>query len=273
MKSFKYYIKELKTKKYHITIYSNNPKEPTRNINFSKKNLIIYIGLFSVIVILISLFISSILPIKNLFKVRTNNEKLIEIESRIKKISSEMLVLQEYNNILKYALGDTTSKNYVNGNSIDSILNTISDIEINTISKQNIKGNLSDDNSLDIPFSLPISNFLVSQEYDDEENHFGVDFAGKTGDPIFAPADGVVVFSNYTTDYGNTMILVHGNKFLTKYKHNLCNLKSVGSYVHRGEIIAMLGNTGKLSTSPHLHFEIWKNGVPKNPFKYLLIRN
>ncbi|HQJ76485.1 MAG TPA: M23 family metallopeptidase, partial [Bacteroidota bacterium] len=128
-------------------------------------------------------------------------------------------------------------------------------------------------NSLDIPFSLPISNFLVSQEFDDEENHFGVDFAGKTGDPIFAPADGVVVFSNYTTDYGNTMILVHGNKFLTKYKHNLCNLKSVGSYVHRGEIIALLGNTGKLSSSPHLHFEIWKNGVPKNPFKYLLIRN
>jgi len=273
MKSIKNYIKELKTKKYHITIYSNDPKEPTRNINFSKKNLIIYIGIFSVIVILISLFFSSLYPIKNFFKVRTNNEKLVEIESKIKRISSEMLVLQEYNNILKYALGDTISKNSITSNSVDSILNSISDIEMTTTNKQSNNNTLNDDNSLDIPFSLPISNFLVSQEFDDEENHFGVDFAGKTGDPIFAPADGVVVFSNYTTDYGNTMILVHGNKFLTKYKHNLCNLKSVGSYVHRGEIIALLGNTGKLSSSPHLHFEIWKNGVPKNPFKYLLIRN
>lgn len=272
MNSIKKFLIELKKKRYHISIYSNDPNEPTRNINLSKKTIFLYSIIF-ILVFLIFLFLfGSIIPLKFLFKTKSNNEKLVEIESKIKRISAEMLVLQEYNNTLKYVLGDTTQKQNISKKSIDSIINLYSDFELKNGNANSLKTNLNDDISLDIPFSLPTSNYIISQEFDDEENHFGIDFAGKTGDPIYAAADGIVVFSNYTIDYGNTLILVHGNKFLSKYKHNLCNLKPVGSYVHRGEVIALLGNTGRLSSSPHLHFEIWKNGIPKNPLKYLLLK-
>ena len=271
MESIKKHIKEIRTKKYYLSFYSNSPNESTININFSKKTLLIYSSLLIGVIILLMVALI-IFPIGNMIRKVPDASKLKEIDTKIKKISSEILVIQEYNNQLKYALGDTAAGHAANYKSLDSLLNTLNVTEIkNTALEKNTL--ILDDNAIDIPFSMPVSNFIVSQEFDDEENHFGVDFAGKTGDPIYATADGVVVFSNYTVDFGNTMILVHGNKFLTKYKHNLSNLKSVGSYVHRGEIIAMLGNTGRLSSSPHLHFEIWKSGVAKNPFKYLITRH
>jgi murein DD-endopeptidase MepM/ murein hydrolase activator NlpD len=273
MELLKKYITEIRTKKYHLSIFSNDPNEPTKNINFSKKSLIFYSALFVVLIIILMVSLFYIIPLGNMTKKAPDIAKLKEIELKVKKISSEVLILQEYNNQLKFALGDTSVGHAANYRTLDSLLNSLGPVETKNSPNSKAELTLSDDNSLDIPFSLPVSNVVVSQEFDDEENHLGVDFAGKTGDPVYATADGVVVFSNYTVDYGNTMILVHGNKFLTKYKHNLSNLKSVGNYVHRGEMIAMLGNTGRLSTSPHLHFEIWKNGVAKNPFKYLITRN
>lgn len=218
-------------------------------------------------------FFVSIFPLGNMIRKTPDSAKLKEIEAKIKKLGSEIVVIQEYNNQLKYALGDTSAGHAVNYRSLDSLLNSISSTEVKNLKTDGSESSLTEDNAIDVPFSLPVSNFIVSQEFDDEENHLGVDFAGKTGDPVYAAADGVVIFSNYTVDYGNTMIIVHGNKFFTKYKHNMSNLKPVGSYVHRGEMVAMLGNTGRLSTSPHLHFEIWKNGIAKNPFKYLITRH
>jgi murein DD-endopeptidase MepM/ murein hydrolase activator NlpD len=223
-----------------------------------------------IVLLLVSLFY--IIPYGNMLRKAPDAARLKEIDSKIKKINSEIMLIQEYNNQLKYALGDTSAGHAANYKSLDSLLNSINITETKNPISAKYTEPMIEDKAIDIPFSLPVSNLIVSQEFDDGENHFGVDFAGKTGDPVYATADGVVVFSNYSVDYGNTIIIVHGNKFLTKYKHNLSNLKSVGSYVHRGEMIAMLGNTGRLSTSPHLHFEIWKNGVAKNPFKYLITR-
>jgi murein DD-endopeptidase MepM/ murein hydrolase activator NlpD len=273
MESLKNILKEIRTKKYHLTLYTNDPNEPTKNINISKKTLLIYLAFFTGLVMIVLFFIFSMIPLGRMIKSSPDESKLKEIETKIKRVGSEIVVLQEYNNQLRYALGDTSVGHAANYQSMDSLLNSLgSGTEVND-ERQNRVSVSHEVSSLDVIFSMPVSNYILSQEFDDGENHFGVDFAGKTGDPVFASADGVVVFSNYTIDYGNTLILVHGNKFLTKYKHNLANLKSVGSYVTRGEMIAMLGNTGRLSSSPHLHFEIWKNGVAKNPIKYLINRN
>jgi murein DD-endopeptidase MepM/ murein hydrolase activator NlpD len=218
-------------------------------------------------------------PINRFISKRSPEAKrLLIIEEKVKKLYSEMFRLTAYNNKLKYALGDTTVKDLEN---IDQ--NKFIEEKDNYLLKPEFTTSLNPDRSngynyfevsktIDMPFTTPVSNYIISQEFDDEQNHFGLDFAGKKGEAIIAAADGYVVFSNWTLDYGNTIIIMHGGRFLTKYKHNLCNLKQIGNFVRRGEIIAMLGNTGKLSSNPHLHFEIWKNGVAVNPLKYLLIR-
>jgi murein DD-endopeptidase MepM/ murein hydrolase activator NlpD len=87
---------------------------------------------------------------------------------------------------------------------------------------------------------------------------------------VVAAADGYVVFSGWTYQDGQVLILSHSGGFLTYYKHNQSLLKSANIFVRRGEPIALLGNSGRTSSGPHLHFEVWKDGAPVDPARYLL---
>ena len=98
-----------------------------------------------------------------------------------------------------------------------------------------------------------------------------MDIAGQRGTPVQAPGDGVVLFAGWTYDDGNMLIIAHGGGYLTVFKHNQSLLKSALSGVKRGEPIALLGTSGRTSLGPHLHFEVWKNGLPQDPNEYLLV--
>ncbi len=99
-------------------------------------------------------------------------------------------------------------------------------------------------------------------------NHFGLDFEGRIGDPVYASDGGVVKYASWKDAYGNCVIIDHGNGYQTVYGHNSKILVEVGQRVGQGEEIAKVGNTGR-STGPHVHFEIVLNGVQKNPANYL----
>jgi murein DD-endopeptidase MepM/ murein hydrolase activator NlpD len=98
--------------------------------------------------------------------------------------------------------------------------------------------------------------------------HNGIDIAGKTGSPILAMADGLVIFAGRKQGYGNIVKIRHGNGLETWYAHNKENRAKEGDLVRRGQEIATLGSTGR-STGPHVHFEVRKNGSPVNPRAYL----
>ncbi len=118
----------------------------------------------------------------------------------------------------------------------------------------------------DVPLLAPVVGF-VSQEFK-PQGHLGVDIAAPQGTPILAAADGVVLFSGWTYQDGYVVLLQHSRGFYTYYKHNLKNLVFNHQFVRQGEPIALLGSSGE-SSGPHLHFEIWKNGYPQNPEKYI----
>jgi murein DD-endopeptidase MepM/ murein hydrolase activator NlpD len=101
------------------------------------------------------------------------------------------------------------------------------------------------------------------------ELHKGLDIAAPNGSPIIAPADGVVTYSARKGLMGNMISIKHGYGLLTRYGHLSKMLKKKGEKVERGEIIALVGSTGR-STGPHLHYEVRLNGVPVNPEKYIL---
>ena len=98
--------------------------------------------------------------------------------------------------------------------------------------------------------------------------HAGMDFADRVGSPVVAAADGVISFSGGRMVYGNTVEITHKNGFMTRYAHLSRAIAKEDSRVQAGDLIALLGNTGR-STGPHLHFEIHRNKTALNPFPFI----
>lgn len=121
---------------------------------------------------------------------------------------------------------------------------------------------------LELFFFAPI-NGIISSPFSPKIEHYGVDIVAKTNEPVKCVADGTVIMANWTQEYGHTVVVQHRNNLMTVYKHNSAVLKKVGSFVNAGEIISIIGNTGELTTGPHLHFEMWFDGNPVNPEDYI----
>jgi murein DD-endopeptidase MepM/ murein hydrolase activator NlpD len=98
--------------------------------------------------------------------------------------------------------------------------------------------------------------------------HRGIDFAGKQGADVLAVAGGVVTYSGPRYGYGNMVEINHGNGYVTRYAHNDKNLVAPGDHIQPGQIIALMGSTGR-ATGPNLHFEVWHRGRPVNPVKHI----
>lgn len=101
--------------------------------------------------------------------------------------------------------------------------------------------------------------------------HKGMDFAGKEGSGIVAVANGVVTWAGDRYGYGNLIEINHGNGYTTRYGHNAKLLVDVGDSVEKGQIISLMGSTGR-STGPHVHFEVLKNDRQVNPAKFVALR-
>ena len=101
--------------------------------------------------------------------------------------------------------------------------------------------------------------------------HPGLDISSPQGEPVLAPADGIVSSANFSGNYGNLIVLDHGFGIITRYGHLSRFAVMNGQQVRRGDVIGFVGTTGR-STSPHLHYEILMNGQQTNPLRLLAQR-
>ena len=106
---------------------------------------------------------------------------------------------------------------------------------------------------------------VVTDGFDIQKNHFAVDVSVDIGTPVKALLAGTVLFSEWSVETGHVILLDHGENLISVYKHNSKILKSQNDTVQAGEVIAFSGEEGALSSGPHLHFEIWRNGLPVDP--------
>ena len=119
-----------------------------------------------------------------------------------------------------------------------------------------------------IYFYKPVKGF-ISSTYNLREKHFGIDIATKPKESVLATMKGTVVYAGFDANFGYVINIQHSNGFVSIYKHNALLLKKEGDDVNGGDVIALAGNTGNLSTGDHLHFELWYKGKPVDPCEFI----
>ncbi len=117
-------------------------------------------------------------------------------------------------------------------------------------------------------FFIPLKG-LISDTFNLDRKHLGIDIVANTRDVIKSAQKGTVIFAAWTSSWGHTMLIQHPNDFISVYKHNAVLLKKEGNFVNAGDAVALVGNTGELTSGPHLHFELWKKGVTVNPLNFI----
>lgn len=117
---------------------------------------------------------------------------------------------------------------------------------------------------------FPPAKGVITAKFDPSIGHYAVDIATTPGAGIKSTLDGKVIFANWNVNTGYVIIIQHQNNLISVYKHNSVLLKKVGNFVRAGEVIAIVGNTGELSSGPHIHIELWYDGKPLNPEEYII---
>ena len=286
---------------YDVLIVSLGEGRRTVNFQASRVKLVLLAVLSFLISVGITLAVliytplAIYVPIPNPGLEERYGRQIMETQERLNALAQDVLLLRDYNMQLRKALGEETGRDSANGKAIQPSVSLVGREKPQqvTLAPSVESGAVYDQTSAEegefesgtasynvvttggesvhskFPLLRPTEGF-VTQGFDPPRRHFGMDFAAKRGTPVYAPADGHVVFAGWTYDDGNLLILSHGGGYLTVYKHNQSLLKNTQAMVKRGEPIALLGTSGKTSLGPHLHFEVWKDGVPRDPNEFLL---
>jgi murein DD-endopeptidase MepM/ murein hydrolase activator NlpD len=121
----------------------------------------------------------------------------------------------------------------------------------------------------EIHFFKPIDGIITSK-FNMTTNHFGIDIVVKPNEVVKSILEGTVIMASWTVETGYVIQVQHSANILSVYKHNANLLKKAGDRVKAGDAVAIVGNSGELTTGPHLHFEIWQNGKAVNPEDYIV---
>ncbi len=254
MKS-KLFKKIRKKEDIKIVIFPDEQHEP---MSFSVKRRTVAL-LVAVIIALTVFYIIGAVTYFPLVKIAVNynelegeNKILLQQLKKLNRLEKEFAQIKKYKNKVKDIIGDKIK--IPAGNEYDTTEITIISSIPSTIYNF-------------IPHIMPVNGY-ISRLYDDTE-HQAIDIAAKSGTPVMATANGKVVFAGWNSDFGNVVIIAHGHNIFSVYKHNLRNLVKEKQIVTAGQVIALLGDTGEISSGPHLHFEIWDSNVPADPMKFV----
>jgi len=196
----------------------------------------------------------------SLLKVINMNDSYISSVKRVLRGEVSAVVINK-DSIFKAAQADSDILN-LNPSRADSILRA----KVNNEDKYNLFDTAT--TAADFVFFPPV-NGSISSGFDANEKHYAVDIVIPKNTPVKATADGRVLFASWTSDASYVIIIDHGDELISVYKHNSSLTKVQGDFVKSREVIAISGSSGELSTGPHLHFELWNNGIPLNPTTFI----
>ena len=272
----KSFISKLLTK-YRLVLLNDSTYEEKSSFKISRLNVFSVLFALMFIIVLITSGILFFTPIReyipgysstslqkqaNLLSYKTDSLRQI-VFLNDQYINSLKKVLTGDLETIEYKADSVISKDIfdlqiVEKSKEDSILRQL----VNNEDKYNLE-NINKNKDFYL-LSAPI-NGAVSQNYSIADDHLAIDISVDIGTPVKAVSNGRVILSEWTTQTGYVLIIDHGNDLISVYKHNSKLLKSQGEIVKQDEIIALSGNSGVLTSGPHLHFELWSEGFSIDP--------
>ena len=264
---------------YKVVVSSEDTFEEKFAFKASKINVFVLMLVYSVILISFTISIVFFTQLRELVPGYSSSDLLnraIYLTQKTDSLERQIELNNKFYKSIEDVLSGKTDEFVARDNiTIDSSLNKKNFFSISPNSEDSILRNYVDSqdkfnltkNELVIEnkmFFSPIKGD-ITQTFNFEENHFAIDIAADIGTPVKSILDGKILFSEWSVDTGHVIIVDHGDNIVSVYKHNSKSLKEQNDFVQAGEVIAYSGNQGSLSSGPHLHFELWKNGTPIDP--------
>jgi murein DD-endopeptidase MepM/ murein hydrolase activator NlpD len=275
MKLNKIEIKRLlRLKSFSVLIVPDNTDSTAKSHRFSYGKMMAIISIYSLLIAFIGFLFFSITPVRGLIFSNGSNlsnrelNTIKELNERMIKLSKELNEIRTSDEKLKSAIKLTDSTFFQMENPAKNLRNKTGGNILSVFRELLIKFKLVQKEGIN--FIKPTIGF-ISRNFDPEKGHMGIDFVVKTGTPVYVSANGFVIFANYTVKDGNMIIVSHPGNYISVYKHCSSLIKKERDTVVQGELIALSGNTGEVTTGSHLHFEIWRDGKPINPITILTI--
>lgn len=269
--------------KYKLTIINENTLEEVVGLRVSKLNgLSVLLSLLSVL-FLIAASIIAFTPLRNYLPGYMNSEiraqvveNALRVDSLQQLVDRQNLYIMNVQDIFsgKVEVGTIDTMDSLTAIREDSLMDrTKREEEFRRQYEETEKYNLTSITSQPdvdgLIFYRPTRG-MISASFDADTKHYGTDVAANPNESVLATLDGMVILSTYTAETGYVISVQHNQDFISVYKHCGSLLKSAGDKVQGGEAIALVGNSGTLTTGPHLHFELWHKGRAVNPEKYIV---
>lgn len=269
--------------KYRLVILNEDTFEERLSFKLTRLNVFVLVALSAILLVASTTVLIAFTPLKEYipgYSSTALKQKAVLLNFKTDSLQNVVNVNSKYLNSIKKILSGDVKASQVNKDSIVSAIKLeASEFDLNPnkqdsllrdlVSKED-KYSVFNTAEIKADFVLfPPVNGVVSEDFNAEIKHFAIDLIVDKNAPVKATADGIVIFSSFTTQTGNVIILKHNNNLISVYKHNAKLIKQQGDLVKAGEVIATAGNTGELSTGPHMHFELWLDGYPVNPNKFI----
>ena len=264
---------------YKVVVSSEDTFEEKFAFKASKINVFVLMLVYSVILISFTISVVFFTQLRELVPGYSSSDLLnraIYLTQKTDSLERQIELNNKFYKSIEDVLSGKTDEFIERDNiTVDSSLNEKNFFSISPNSEDSILRNYVDSQD---KFNLTINELVIenkmffspikgdiTQTFNFEENHFAIDIAADIGTPVKSILDGKILFSEWSVDTGHVIIVDHGDNIVSVYKHNSKSLKEQNDFVQAGEVIAYSGNQGSLSSGPHLHFELWKNGTPIDP--------
>ena len=269
--------------KYKLTIINENTLEEVVGLRVSKLNGISVLLSVLTVLFLVASVIIAFTPLRNYLPGYMNSEiraqvveNALRVDSLQQLVDRQNLYIMNIQDIFSGTIRVDTVHNMDSLTTVreDSLMErTQREAEFRKQYEETEKYNLTSITARpDIEgliFYRPTRG-MITEKFDADRKHYGTDIAANPGESVLATLDGTVILSTYTAETGYVIEVQHNQDFISVYTHCSSSLKREGDTVQAGEAIALVGNSGQLTTGPHLHFELWHKGRAVNPEQYIV---
>lgn len=276
-------IKRKLLDKYRLVILNEDTFEERLSFKLTRLNVFVLGSMSAVFLIGVTYLIIAFTPLREYipgYSSTALKKKATELNYKTDSLQQVILMNDRfYASIKKVLEGEVSKVDFNRDSIIQAVKLEASEVDLRPIKEDSLlrekvdkedKYNLFESASTTTNFVLfPPVNGNISEPYNLKEKHYAVDIVVAADTPVKATADGTVIFAEWTAETGYVLILEHSYGLISVYKHNASLTKNQGDFVKTGEVIATAGNTGTLSTGPHLHFELWNDGYPINPANFI----